>query len=169
MRVLGIDPGTTQAGWAILDLTEHSISEFCIDRIASGSIVPPKSKDYLLRLRHIFGVLTMVMHDIPQDDRPTCLAIENQFAGKNMNTGIKIGKAAGVMIGWGYMWELEPTECTVQQWKKGVIGKGNATKAEVAEVVRERFVLGDDLEQDEYDAIAIAWWHAERSMREGTE
>ena len=148
MRVLGVDPGTVQAGWAILEDGKL---------IDSGTITPPKSKDYLMRLRYIFGHLVMALKEEPVD----ALAIENQFSGPNPSTGIKIGTAKGVAIAVGFLYEVEPFEYGVQQWKKTLTGKGNASKELVAETARAKWPEATFESQDEMDAAGIALHHWE--------
>ena len=145
MRVLGIDPGTTQAGWAIVEDGEL---------VDSGTITPPKSKDYLLRLRYIFGRLVMTLKDESID----ALAIENQFSGPNPNTGIKIGTAKGVAIAVGFLYEVEPVEVPIQTWKKAVTGRGNASKDDVAKAITELYSDAEFKSQDEIDAVGIAYY-----------
>jgi Holliday junction resolvasome RuvABC endonuclease subunit len=49
-----------------------------------------------------------------------------------------------------------PYPVNISTWKKKVVGKGNAKKPEVKERMVQLLSLPDNLEQDVYDALAVA-------------
>ncbi|MFH1023996.1 MAG: crossover junction endodeoxyribonuclease RuvC [Planctomycetota bacterium] len=152
-RIVGIDPGTRRVGWGVIeDRPRGPVA------LAFGCIAP--RGDYAARLRGIYEELLGVLLNW----KPSEVAIESVFYGKNIRTAIKIGEGRGVALLAAAMAGVPVFEYPPALVKKAVAGGGGASKARVA--VMAGAVLGrPDLSRvppDASDALAIALCHAHR-------
>ncbi|MCL4169052.1 UNVERIFIED_CONTAM: hypothetical protein GTU68_006867 [Idotea baltica] len=92
--------------------------------------------------------------------QPTEMAIESPFFGKNVQSMLKLGRAQGVSIAAGLNSGLRVTEYSPKKIKKSITGNGNASKEQVASLLKQ-FVKMPKLEQglDASDALATAICH----------
>lgn len=107
-----------------------------------------------LRIRQIFdktqGIIDMY--------HPDHLAIEAPFFGKNVQSMLKLGRAQGVAIAAAMSRDLSWTEYEPATVKQTVTGNGNASKQQVAGILRSLFEFEDEPEyMDATDALAIAY------------
>jgi len=82
--VLGIDPGSNVMGYGIIQ-TEGKQSGI----VAMGTISPGKITDHYAKLKYIFD---RVLHVI-DEYKPTEVALEAPFFGKNVQSMLKLGRA----------------------------------------------------------------------------
>ena len=113
-----------------------------------------KIVDFHLRIRKIFDTTQRIIDSY----HPDHLAIEAPFAGKNVQSMLKLGKAQGVAIGAAMSRELSYTEYEPAAIKQRVTGNGNAAKEQVAVMLQSIFGF-DSLPQylDASDALAVAY------------
>jgi crossover junction endodeoxyribonuclease RuvC len=154
MRVLGIDPGSLRVGWSVVERVGSTL------QLHDMGVVRPRARDPLAqRLAFIHEELS----GIRASYAPELTAIESVFHGVNTRALVTLGQARGVAMAvagraGGEVLELSPAEI-----KKGVTGRGGATKDQVAHMVA--ILLGPEaqarlaqsgLPQDVTDALAIA-------------
>lgn len=155
LRVLGVDPGTRNVGYGIVDLNgahEARLIDCGVLRLESGSAAA--------RLETIYRHMTAQM----EKHRPEVLAIEDIFHGKNFKSVLKIGQARGVIILAAQVAGIEIGEYSPRLVKKAVTGNGNADKSQVGRMVarilgREELLDSEDIT----DAIAVAFCHGRRA------
>ncbi|MCG8434583.1 MAG: crossover junction endodeoxyribonuclease RuvC, partial [Gammaproteobacteria bacterium] len=87
-RILGIDPGSRQTGYGIIDQEGSQVRH-----VASGHI-PLQSGDFPERLRIIHDGIT----DLVEQYQPTELAIEKVFVHRNADSALKLGQARAAAI-----------------------------------------------------------------------
>ena len=150
-RVLGIDPGTQLVGWAVAECAPSGQ----LQRIDSGvwklGRAPVKMGVRLLKLHQS-------LEEVLQEYRPTRVALEAAFFGKNAHSALKLGEARGVVLLAAEAFQVPVVELPPATVKARVAGTGSATKEQVEELVRMHFSL-PDLEAataDETDALAVA-------------
>ena len=111
------------------------------------------------RLKKIYEGLNNVI----QEHKPTEVAVEELFYGKNIKSAIKIGEGRGIAILCAANANIPVTEYAATVVKKSVTGMGNATKMQVQEMVKNILGLSEvPKPADAADAIAIAICHCHR-------
>lgn len=147
MLILGVDPGSTITGYAVIEKNSG------IKVLSMGIIKLSSYKDHQTKLREIF----FRIQDVIERFGPTHMAIEAPFYGKNPQSMLKLGRAQGVAIAAASAMDLEIQEFSPKRIKQSVTGNGNASKEKVAGMLA--LILKQDLDQatlDATDALAAA-------------
>ncbi|HEY7127210.1 MAG TPA: crossover junction endodeoxyribonuclease RuvC [Ktedonobacterales bacterium] len=152
---MGIDPGTAIVGYAVVAEQDSKLSLVVCDVLTTpaGMALPQ-------RLQRIYrGLSELIEQYQPQD-----VAVEELFFAKNARTALAVGQARGVTLLAAVNAGLEISEYTPMQVKQAVHGYGNASKQQVAEMVR--ILLRQPslhIIDDATDAAAIAICHLHSS------
>ncbi len=150
-RLLGVDPGTNLMGYAILEIFGSKLTLVCIETLNLQ-----KQGSQQEKLKRIYQELEIVIDKY----RPTVMAIEAPFFGKNVQSMLKLGRAQGVAIAAAMSRNLEITEYSPKKVKQSVTGNGNASKEQVGAMIEN--ILGvklPDIGFDAKDAAAVAICH----------
>lgn len=154
MLILGIDPGTLILGYSLLD-TGTADAPLSVPRVEVMDVLYLKRiPDFHIRMRKIFDTTQRIIDSY----HPDHLAIEAPFAGKNVQSMLKLGKAQGIAIGAALSRDLSYTEYEPAAVKQRVTGSGNASKEQVASMLQAIFgfeALPHYL--DASDALAVAY------------
>ena len=145
--VLGIDPGTTRLGFAVISGTSAGPRLVASGVIGNAKLYPSA------RLLEIHRALKEVI----ERHRPGHLALEKLFFSKNVKTAMRVAEARGVILLTAQMANLRVYEYTPQEIKIALTGHGNADKRQVATMVKT--ILRNTQSprfDDESDAMAIA-------------
>ncbi len=147
-RLLGIDPGTTVLGYALLEVRGKQLSV-----PEMGTLVLHKFPDHEERLHRIFQRVTQ----LSKQYHPQVLAIEAPFYGKNPQSMLKLGRAQGVAMAAAMAQGLSVTEYAPRKIKQAITGNGNASKEQVAALLEQQVSvnLAEQL-LDATDALACA-------------
>lgn len=146
MIILGIDPGTTKIGYAVLETSNGT-------RVADCGLISVKSKDKIERL----GEIAEGVRNIISKWKIDALSIEKIFFFKNTKTAIAVAEARGAIILTAVEAGLRVYEYTPLEVKQRVTGFGRADKKQVEKMVRLLTKLETPrLADDVTDAIAIA-------------
>lgn len=157
MIILGIDPGTLNTGYGIIEFSNGKIS-----LIASGIIENKRIKSLPLRLKFIYDEISKLIDQYLPDE----LSIESAFYGKNVQSALKIGHARGVSILAAINKQLPTYEYTPREIKKSIVGNGAASKQQVMFMVNQILQLRKRKTKfDETDAIAVALCHLQKMIR----
>jgi len=149
--ILGIDPGTTILGFALLDATSNK--ETLLD---IGTFRLSKIKEHSEKLKAIFEKTL----DIIDRFQPRILAIEAPFYGKNPQSMLKLGRAQGVVIAAAMYKGLEVFEYAPRKIKQSITGNGNASKEQIAAMLINMNLIKDNKYSfDATDALAVAVCH----------
>ena len=147
--ILGIDPGTQILGYSLLREEEGHLQLMLMDVLYLKKI-----PDFNLRIRHIFDSTRRII-DMYHPDH---LAIEAPFFGKNVQSMLKLGRAQGVAIAAAMSRDLPFTEYEPATIKQTVTGNGNASKEQVAAMLRSIIQYPDEPKYlDATDALAVAY------------
>ncbi|WP_238750969.1 crossover junction endodeoxyribonuclease RuvC [Neolewinella maritima] len=150
-RILGVDPGTVVLGFAVVEI--HPRSRRIIEL---GVLKLAQFKDHSRRLELIHRRLTQVICE----HKPSMMAIEAPFFGKNAQSMLKLGRAQGVCMAAAIGQGLEVTEYAPRKIKQSVTGNGNASKEQVAAMLETEFDLdGSRHLTDATDALGAAMCH----------
>lgn len=152
VRILGIDPGTNVLGFAILEVKQRQLSVVEIGVLTFTHI----DEEHVDKLKYIFEQVQDLVHQY----RPSQMAIEAPFFGKNVQAMLKLGRAQGVAMAAGMVNGLSITEYLPKKIKKAVTGNGNASKEQVAgmleNILKRKF---QEKYLDATDALAAAVCH----------
>jgi crossover junction endodeoxyribonuclease RuvC len=150
VRVLGIDPGLTRAGYAVVEETGGKLRAIDHGTIhAEGDGVPAQLAT--LRTR-----LAAVIHAT----EPEAVAVERLFVTRNQRTAIRVGQASGIALLAAAEAGLPVVEYGPLQVKQAVVGTGGATKGQVAFMVGRLLGLTQRPDTaDASDALALAICH----------
>lgn len=147
--ILGIDPGTTTIGFAVIEKIGREVSI-----LNYGIISTPPKIDIALKLLDIAKDL----EDIVDTYRPTVCGIEKLFFFNNQKTGIDVAQARGAILLILQKKGISICEFTPLQVKRGVSGNGTAKKEQVQNALKMIFRLETIPKPDDAaDAIAIAY------------
>lgn len=148
LRILGVDPGSTVTGYAVIEKKGEEIRV-----LTMGVILLSRWKDHQKRLREIF----LRVQDVIEQYQPEKMAIEAPFYGKNPQSMLKLGRAQGVAIAAASAMALEVEEFSPRRIKQSITGNGNSSKEKVAGMLE--IILGKSLDGktlDATDALAAA-------------
>jgi crossover junction endodeoxyribonuclease RuvC len=153
--ILGIDPGTTGMGYAILDrATEPPVV------LTAGVVSMPATREPAARLAAISDAIDTLI----ASHRPTVVALERLYFNRNARTAMSVAEARGVVLLCAARNGLEVAEYTPQEVKLAVTGTGGAGKRQVQRMLTLVLGLAKPISQDNAaDAVAIALTHAHRS------
>lgn len=160
MRVLGVDPGMADTGWALLE-GERGGSPVLR---ASGLIRTPASAALTARLRTIHQDLLEVL----RLGRPEVVAIEEMFFVKAASSVRATLQARGVILLAAELYGAPVREYNPRQVKSALTGSGSAEKAQMQRMVRTALRLDAVLRPDDVaDAAAIALCHLRSARMQG--
>ncbi|MEA9354910.1 crossover junction endodeoxyribonuclease RuvC [Bacteriovorax sp. PP10] len=158
MIILGIDPGSRKAGYALIDVQGKKISY-----IASGVLKYDHVDEFLERLGMIYQTCDELMNRYQPDE----VSVEALIYVKSVDALSKLAQARGAMIAafsrtrLGKIYEYAPNAV-----KSSVTGHGHADKDAINKAMTMMFGKLTFKTSDESDALAIAVCHAlNRNMK----
>jgi len=147
MIILGIDPGTTRIGWAILKTKKDNIVP------VDYGCWELKEKEQEKRLLKISQNLNKAIKIY----KPDFLALEKIFFFKNAKTVMSISEATGVIVLTAQKHKLPCIRLTPLEIKQNLIGYGRADKKDVQKFIQLVFSLKEIPKPDDTaDALAVA-------------
>ena len=148
MKIIGIDPGSHRIGYAILE------KEYKIQILDYGVIEVPKSIKVPYNLLYIKEEILKLIKSF----QINFASIEEMFFNKNLKTASRVFEARGVILLTLLEQNLNLTQPTVTQIKKGITGNGRANKKDIHNALKKIFCL-EELKcyDDAWDAIATAF------------
>ena len=151
-RVLGIDPGLTRCGYAVIDgrgATKASA-------ISIGVITTPPTDPLPQRLAALRTEFTALIAEFG----PDVVAVEQVFFQVNVRTAMSVGQASGLALAEAALAGCEVIQYTPNQVKDAVAGWGGANKEQVQKMVQARLGLSTlPKPADAADAAALALCH----------
>ena len=153
MKILGIDPGTRNCGYAIVEKNGNSL------KLIEAGLIKIKTKilqEQIVEMTEGFDLI-FAKHKIDE------VSIEDMFYAFNPKTVIKLAQFRGaislkILQVFGNFSEYTPL-----QVKQAVTGNGKATKEQVAFMVKRLLNVKKEIKPlDITDAIAIALTHEQR-------
>lgn len=149
--ILGIDPGSRNTGYALLseEGNRYSVIECDVFRME-------KMEDHTDRLQFIFDEVTRLVRKFSPDE----CAIETPVYGVDPLAMLKLGRAQAAAILAISNEGLNVAEYYPKAVKKAITGNGNASKQQVAFMLKKMMKLPEKpLSEDATDALAVAWCH----------
>lgn len=150
--ILGIDPGTNIMGYGLINVEGSKINY-----ITMNVLKLPSEDDHPLKLKKIFETCLVLIDQYHPDE----LAIEAPFYGKNVQSMLKLGRAQGVAIAAALFRSMPIFEYSPKKVKQSITGNGNASKEQVAGMLRKLLTLTDAPAYfDATDGLAVAVCHS---------
>ncbi len=152
MKILGIDPGSRVTGFGLIEAEKLKFNY-----LVSGCV--RTQGELAKRITTIFeGVSEIITRH-----QPDVVVVERAFMRPdrpNPDAAIKLGHARGAIISAIGRQSIAIAEYSPNQIKKTLVGKGHATKEQVAYMVCESLHLRKKPQEDATDALAGAICHA---------
>lgn len=151
-RVLGIDPGLTRCGFAVVDGRGPGSAT----AVTMGVIRTLASEELPQRLATLRRELVSLIEEFA----PDVVSVERVFFQTNVRTAMSVGQASGLAL-----CEAASAGCLVAQYtpnevKSTVAGSGSADKQQVQRMVQVRLKLSQlPTPADAADAAALALCH----------
>lgn len=159
MRVLGIDPGTANTGYGVVERRGGRLLA------RDGGVIvtrPGQSPEQRLVLIHARVCALLDEHDVAS------VALEDVYFGANARSAFAVGQARGVVMLAAGQRNLPCASYTPQQVKGAVCGSGRAEKLQVQKMVQVLLALAELPTPDHAaDALAVAICHHNRAPLEG--
>ena len=151
-RVLGIDPGLTRCGYAVVDGRGPSNTV----AVSLGVIRTPAADPLPQRLATLRTEFTSLIAEFA----PDAVAVEQVFFQDNVRTAMSVGQASGLALAEAALAGCDVVQYTPNQVKDAVAGWGGADKLQVQKMVQVRLKL-DTMPKpaDAADAAALALCH----------
>lgn len=151
--ILGIDPGTVVMGYGLIAVEGKT----SLSLVEMGVLQLHRTADHAERLHLIFNTVQRLI----QEHKPSAVAIEAPFFGKNVQSMLKLGRAQGVAMAAAMVAGLMATEYAPRTVKQTVTGRGAATKEQVWAMVQQALSLNEEAPKhyDATDAVAVALCH----------
>jgi crossover junction endodeoxyribonuclease RuvC len=146
MIVLGIDPGTADTGYGVVEGSGSRLRG-----LAEGVIQTSAGTPLERRLAHIHACVGELLDSYRVD----AIAIESLYFGANARTAFAVGQARGVVLLAAGQRGIPARSYTPQQVKGAVCGHGRAGKEQVARMV-QRLLAMDRTPAAEHSADALA-------------
>ncbi len=160
MRVLGIDPGTVVAGYGVVEQAADRPRQAALICVAAGEINGGRTQPLSVRLRTIFQTLTQLI----DQHRPDCVAVEEPFVDKNIQTALKLGQAEGLVLLAAELAGLPSTVYTPATIKLALTGYGRAEKFQIGLMTARLLCLAEPPKSHHAaDALAVAICHLHSS------
>ncbi|MFN0048763.1 MAG: crossover junction endodeoxyribonuclease RuvC [Cytophagales bacterium] len=151
--ILGIDPGTNVMGYGVIEIIGSKIN---LQQYGVIHLSKYDKDDHALKLKKIYDKVSEVIEQY----MPDMVAIEAPFFGKNIQSMLKLGRAQGVALAAALARNIPVVEYSPKKIKQSVTGNGNATKEQVAFMLKNMFDLAEKPEFfDATDALAVAICH----------
>ncbi len=149
MIFLGIDPGTTTIGFALLEKENNRI------RVIEYGVIetPPK-----LALPEKILLLYKDLEELLETYQPMTVGIEKLFFFRNITNGIDVAQARGAILYCLASRGIPIQEFTPLQIKRAVTGNGRAEKKQMQKAIQMILKLREIPKPDDAaDALGIAY------------
>ena len=149
--ILGVDPGTNVLGYSVLEILDKEMRLVEMDVLRMD-----KAGSHYEKLKKIFEGVRKIIRKY----RPTEMAIESPFFGKNVQSMLKLGRAQGVAITVALSEDVPVIEYSPRKIKQSITGNGNASKEQVAAILSQLLKFDSQyLLLDATDALGVAVCH----------
>lgn len=152
---VGIDPGSRITGYGVVEQKGREILYVDSGIIRSGS--SGSRPERLLRIKQ-------GLDEVLRRHGPASLAVEQIFMAKNPKSTLALGEVRGIVMLAAAEAGIHVYEYSPREIKSSVVGKGAATKEQVAAMIKRLLEVGHAPEtEDETDALAVAFCHVLRA------
>jgi len=157
MIILGVDPGSSITGYAIIK--KEKGSDHCFEVLDFGCIVADKFLMTGEKLKKIHKEIIRLI----EKHKPQIMSVENLFFFKNLKTVMPVSQTRGVILLAAEEKRVRVFEFTPLQMKMIIAGYGRAEKKQIQKMIEKTVDLsGFDLKKnnrkkdDAFDALGMA-------------
>ncbi len=152
MFVLGIDPGLSRCGYAVLEPLGRGKAR----ARALGVLRTDSSEETPVRLAQLMEDIVELLDDF----EPAVLSIERIFFQRNVRTAVGVAQASGLVLALGASRKIPIAQYSPSAVKSVVAGDGGADKGQVQTMVQVLLELDQPPRPaDAADAAALALCH----------
>jgi len=150
--ILGIDPGTTIMGFGLISVKGEKM-----ELLSIHELILKKYPNHETKLKYIFERTLSLIDEFHPDE----VALEAPFFGKNVQSMLKLGRAQGVAMAASLYRDVPITEYSPKKIKMAITGNGNASKEQVAGMLKTLLKLKEFPTKylDASDGLAVAVCH----------
>lgn len=153
MKILGIDPGTRNCGYAVISLVGSKLS------LIEAGLIKMKAENIQFQIPQMAEGIEQIFKTHQIDE----VAIEDMFYAHNPKTVIKLAQFRGALTLKVLQEFGQFAEYTPLQIKKALTGKAKADKVQVSFMVKRLLNIKQEIKPlDITDAMAVAITHAQR-------
>jgi crossover junction endodeoxyribonuclease RuvC len=158
MRILGIDPGTINMGYGIIEANEDKITLISYGALASRARSPIGE-----RLSYLYEALEGIIDRY----QPDVVAVEQPFMARNVRAALAVGRAQAVALLAAANRRIPTHEYTPTQVKQRVAGYGASSKEQIQKMVQLQLEMAEVPQpSDAADALAVALCHLQETHLE---
>jgi len=155
MIVLGVDPGVSVTGYAVLNYLNKSMTV-----LDFGCIRTDSSHEFPFRLKKIYDEMSNIIESFS----PQTLALEEIFYAQNIKIALKMGHVRAITLLAAVNHQVPISEFSPREIKQAVTGNGAASKQQVQKMVCQLLNLPQPPSPfDIADAMAAAICYCNRS------
>ncbi len=154
-RVLGVDPGSSATGWAVLESEGNRVL------LAGSGVLRTGGGSRAERL----GRLAEKFEEVVGRWTPQEAAVETPFSKANVKSAMLLAESRGVILAVLGRHGIPVEGYSPAQVKMAVVGFGQAEKRQVVFMARRLLGLDSDPPQDAADAMAVALAHLQAAPR----
>lgn len=153
MIILGIDPGTRNMGYALINLEKGKIS------LIEAGLIKMKAENLQFQIPQMVEGIARLFENYQIDE----VAMEDIFYAHNPATTIKLAQFRGAIMLKLLQEFGQFHEYTALQVKKALTGKAKASKEQVNFMVKRLLNIKKEIKPlDISDAMAVAITHSQR-------
>ena len=152
MIVLGLDPGSAYTGYGVIRIDESGE----VHHVMHGVVALKKGLSLADKLVRLDTELEKLMNQY----KPSEVAVEKIFLGKNADSAFKLGHVRGVCMMQAKKHGADIFEYAPRRVKKIVTGFGAADKDQVRWMVLSLLKIKSSEKDDATDALALAVCHS---------
>ena len=149
MRVLGVDPGSSATGWALIVVEGNRY------RLLESGVVRARGADRAAKLADLQQRLQQVV----ERTAPDCAAVESSFSGVNPRSSLALAEARGAILATLGRLHITCHAYTPAQVKSATVGYGTAEKQQIVFMVTRLLGLTEPPPRDAADAMAVGITH----------
>ncbi|MGH2758818.1 MAG: crossover junction endodeoxyribonuclease RuvC [Actinomycetota bacterium] len=149
MRVLGLDPGLTCAGFGLVDDTAGTTRAVAYGALRTKREAVPQ------RLAALYDQIRALI----DEHAPDAIAVERVLFNANTRTAMSVGQAAGIALLAAAQSGCEVAEYTPSEVKLTVTGDGSANKGQMQQMIGRLLDIDPPSPPDAADALGLALTH----------
>ena len=149
MRVLGLDPGLTCAGFGLVEEQAGASRAITYGVIRTPRVAVPA------RLATLYDELRAIV----DDHRPDAVAVERVLFNANTRTAMSVGQAAGIALLIAAQAGCDVAEYTPNEVKLAITGDGAADKGQMQFMIGRLLSIDPPSPPDAADALGLALTH----------
>ena len=155
-KILGVDPGLTRCGWAVIDSGQL---------VSSGLLQSDSKEAPDVRVGKIAAELERILNT----HRPQLVALERVFAQANLRSVMGVAQISGALMASSHRLDVPVEFFTPSEVKAAVTGNGRASKDQVKLMVTKLLQLQEAPKvADVADAMAVGITAGKRSSMAST-